>query len=238
MSKKKISKVLENKNETPVNQVTNTSINQGTNQTDLSIEEKYYINYPKNADPLPLEFYYKPYTTLRRAKIILFSSVFKQHKSFTDMNVDNRFDLLKKIENSCYDYVTKKALEYNIPVSWECDNFSDIYTITCAKIASNIDQENSVKNKSLYNNIMNGSIDINQIPKMTSQEIYPSKYKHLLEQLEKSKNVLKTIRTTKMYTCRRCKKSECTYENLYNRSLDEGVNLKITCVSCGLEWKG
>jgi transcription elongation factor S-II len=192
---------------------------------------------PENADPLPISLYQNPYNIHRRAKFILLSSVFKHHPKFLEKSIEYRFELLKKIERACYNYTIYKAQELNIPTKWSNEEFINIYTLICAKIASNIDQNNSVRNTYLATAIMDGSIDIQNLPKMTSQELYPDKYRSVLQQLELSKNVARTVRTTAMYTCRRCKKSECTYENLYNRSLDEGVNLIITCMSCGLEWK-
>lgn len=192
---------------------------------------------PENSDPLPLILFQKPYNRHRRAKFILFSSVFNQHPDFTRKSLIDKFELLMKIERACYNYTFYKAQELNTPTKWENEEFINIYTIVCAKIGSNIDQTNSVQNTYLANAIMSGTINIQNLPKMTSQELFPDKYRVVLQQLELSKNVSRTVRTTAMYTCRRCRKSECTYENLYNRSLDEGVNLIITCVSCGLEWK-
>ncbi len=192
---------------------------------------------PTGADPLPLELYHSPYNRHRRAKFILFSSVFKHHQGFLDKLMKDRFALLKKIERACCNYAICKSNELSVASDWTNEEFINIYTLMCAKIASNIDQKNNVNNPFLAGAILEGKIDISNLPKMTSQELYPDKYRTVMEQLELSKNVERTVRTTAMYTCRRCRKSECTYENLYNRSLDEGVNLIITCMSCGLEWK-
>lgn len=191
---------------------------------------------PENSDPLPVKYYKTPYNVHRRAKFILLSSVFKQHSKFTDKSIDERFKLLETIERSCFNYTIDKAKENNIPTKWDNEDFQYIYIVVCSKIASNIDQTNSVKNTYLANSIFDGVVNITLLPKMTSQEMFPEKYKNVLSKLEMSKNVSRTVRTTAMYTCRRCKKSECTYENIYNRGLDEGVNLTITCMSCGLEF--
>ena len=194
-------------------------------------------NTPENSDPLPIKYYKNPYNTCRRAKFILFSSVFKHHPKFIEKSFDARFQLIEPIERSCFNYSIDKAKENNIPTKWDNTDFQFVYMVICAKIAANLDQTNTVHNTYLATAILNGLIDISALPKMTSQELYPEKYKTVLHKHEMSKNVARTVRTTAMYTCRRCKKSECTYENLYNRSLDEGINLMITCMSCGLEFK-
>lgn len=191
---------------------------------------------PRNADPLPITYYAKPYNIHRRAKFILFSSIWKQHEDFLKLSIASRFELIEKIERSCFNYTIDKAKEADIPTKWENEEFVFIYTVLCAKIAANLDTTNDIKNTYLPAKILDGSIDIVQLPKMTSQELFPEKNKTVILKLEESKNVSRTIRTTAMYTCRRCKNSKCTYENRYNRSLDEGVNLMITCANCGLEW--
>jgi DNA-directed RNA polymerase subunit M/transcription elongation factor TFIIS len=199
--------------------------------------EYYKVQVPDNSDPLPIKYYKKPYNTTRRSKLILFSSVLKQHMIFIDLALDKRFELIESIERACMNYTIDKSKELNVPSKWENEEFVFIYDTLCAKIAANIDQTNSVRNTYLTQKIISGEIDIPSLPKMSSQDLFPEKNKNVLRKLQESKNVERTIRTTAMYTCRRCKKSECTLENLYNRSLDEGVNLMVTCINCGLEWK-
>lgn len=193
---------------------------------------------PMNADPLPMKYYKHPYNYHRRARLIMFSSFLKQHANFIALSVESRFDIVEKIEKSCLQYCFDKTNEFNIPPKWSSDIFTDLYTSVCAKIGSNIDQYNSVKNPYLTNQILEGKVDIDKLPRMTSQELYPEKYKEVITKLEESKNVKKTIKASVMYRCRICKQNKCTVENRYNRSLDEGVNLTITCMNCGHQWNG
>ena len=129
-----------------------------------------------------------------------------------------------------------KANEENIPPLWDQDLFRDIYHAICYKILSNVDAHGTVKNHKLAKDIIFGNLNIASLPKQTSQELYPDKYAEVLDKIEKSKNATHTVKTSAMYKCRRCFKSECVIENRYNRSLDEGVNLSVQCVSCGLQW--
>lgn len=199
------------------------------------MEYKNNIVFQKQ-EPLDVSFYELPYNVQRRAKSILFSSSLLEHDSFAKLTREEKTNLIRNIEQSCYDYSIAKAHEYNIPAEWYNELFKELYHSTCAKISSNITQTNNVKNQYLPKAILNGTIDIIKLPGMTSQELYPDKYKELLTKLEESKKVVRTIKTTSMYKCRRCYKNECTEENRYNRSLDEGVNLTITCMSCGYRW--
>jgi DNA-directed RNA polymerase subunit M/transcription elongation factor TFIIS len=199
-----------------------------------------YVNSakPDAFDPLMSKHYSKPYNRYRRAKLIIFSSVLKHHAEFRAMPIAARFDIVEKLERSCYNGTIDKAKECNIPTKWENELFQDVYTMICAKISSNIDQTGNVKNPYLTSAILVGEIDIAALPKMSSQDLYPAKYRAVLDHIAASKSVTRTVKTSAMYKCRRCHKNECTIDNRYNRSLDEGVNLSITCVSCGFEWNG
>ncbi len=180
--------------------------------------------------------YTPPYNSQRRAKLILFIFVFLQHDKFKNMTKDEKFALVERIERACFNYTIKKSMELNIPTKWDCDLFSDTYTIICAKISSNIDQTDDVKNPYLAGAILDGKINIQDLPRMTSQELDPDRYANVLQRIEVAKNIKQTVKTTSMYRCRRCHKTECISEPRYNRSLDEGINSTVHCVSCGNSW--
>ena len=38
------------------------------------------------------------------------------------------------------------------------------------------------------------------------------------------------------HKCSKCKENKCTIVPRFNRSLDEGVNLTVTCMNCSFEW--
>ena len=188
-------------------------------------------------EPLDIAFYQTEYNVIRRAKALLFITGFKEHEdNIKFIELINLQKIILDIENACYNYTINKANEENIPADWSNDLFTEIYHATCAKIYSNISKKCGVSNNYLICHIVNNNLDINKLPYMSSQELFPEKYKELISKLEASKNVTRTIKTTSMYKCRRCHKNECTEENRYNRSLDEGVNLTITCMSCGYQW--
>ena len=189
----------------------------------------------KLLEPLDILFYQSPYNVIRRAKALLFITAFNEYNEYNKLK-ENKQKIIVDIESACYNYTVNKANEENIPSDWSSEVFKEIYHAVCAKIYANISKSSGIDNKYLINNIFNNSIEINKIPYMSSQELFPEKYKDLITKLEASKNVSRTIKTTSMYKCRRCHKNECTEENRYNRSLDEGVNLTITCMSCGFQW--
>lgn len=186
--------------------------------------------------PLPLVAYYEPYNTVRRAKLMLLDDCLKDYAEYLEMSIIMRQDLNTKIELSCYLTAIEKSNELNAPIEWTNTTFTCLYHSLCNKITSNIDVNGLVKNTRLAQQILDGQIDITELPKLASIELYPEKYETIIARLELSKNVETTVKTSNMYKCRRCHTNKCKIENRYNRSLDEGVNLTITCCSCGFEW--
>lgn len=202
-----------------------------------SMQPVQYIQLiPVNHVPLLACCYEKPYNEFRRAKLILFGSCFNEYEEFTKWSFNDKFSLITKLERSCFNASIIKSNNDNIQTKWDNETFKEIYHSICYKISSNITKSGSVINPILGLDILHGNIDIAKLPNMTSQELFPGKYKALIDKLEQSKNVVQTIKTSSMHKCRRCHKTECTIENRYNRSLDEGVNLTVTCVACGFQW--
>jgi DNA-directed RNA polymerase subunit M/transcription elongation factor TFIIS len=185
---------------------------------------------------LPIDLYKDPYNTIRRAKIILFDLCLNQYPKYIDMKYDDKIQLLQKLERSCYNTTIDKAIEMCIMSSWDVEVFCDLYHSICYKVSSNIDCKSFAENAILGIQLLEGKIDIKELPKMSSQELCPSKYVDIKKKIEISKSIVSTVKTTTMYTCKRCKKNMCTLENAFLRSIDEGVDVRVICQSCNLRW--
>jgi DNA-directed RNA polymerase subunit M/transcription elongation factor TFIIS len=187
-------------------------------------------------EPLSNVFYEPQYNHYRRAKIILFTDAFNLHDKFRAMPKEEKTKLLRALERCCNNYTIEKAHVNNIMTSWQLDKFVDLYHDICYKVSANMNDTPLVTGAQLAKKILDGEIDVQDVCKMTSQDICPDKYSSIIDRLESSKNVVQTRNTSSLYTCGTCKKSQCWIENRYNRSLDEGVNLTITCMNCGKQW--
>jgi DNA-directed RNA polymerase subunit M/transcription elongation factor TFIIS len=190
------------------------------------------------ATPLSDEFYRSPYNAIRRAKLMLFSSCYASYEKYNKMPLTEKMAFIKKLERSCLNTTVSKANEANIRAVWDCELFVELYHSICYKISANIDKDNSVKNPKLGDEILDNKVQLSILPKMSSQELYPEKYRTIINKIELSKNVVQTVKTSVMYRCRRCGQNKCTIINKIIRSLDEGVNLEITCQVCFLKWTG
>ena len=190
----------------------------------------------KKSTPLSGYFYSKQYNGLRRSKLMLFSSVLLDFDEFKALSFDDKNEILLKIERSCYNYSIEIANKNNIPRSWVELNFCYLYDSLCSKVSFNIEKNTIVKNDRFGLSIINNTIDVNKVSRMSSVEMFPEKYEKIQEKLLISKSISRTIKTSKLHTCSVCGMSETTEEKLYNRSLDEGVNFTITCLNCTHKW--
>jgi DNA-directed RNA polymerase subunit M/transcription elongation factor TFIIS len=188
--------------------------------------------------PLSTDFYTDPYNATRRAKLIVFNSCLTPYKEYQILPYKDKMKQIKNIERACYNYVIDKAYEENIMTSWDVDLFKELYHIICYKISSNLEQGGIVGNPNLAKSILSGTISLEHLPRLSSQEMFPQKYKEIIERVEASKSVVQTVKTSAMYKCSKCRENKCIIAPRYNRSLDEGVNLTITCLNCQHEWNG
>ena len=127
--------------------------------------------------PLDNKFYTNPiYNKVRRAKLILFSSILAEYEDFTNYTHEGRTHLLKKIERSCYNTTVEEANKNNIIATWADENFCDLYHSICSKISFNMEKNGIVNNPNIALDILNSKIPIGQLAKMSSVELFPAKY--------------------------------------------------------------
>lgn len=201
--------------------------------THVPKKHKYVL---ANTFSLSIHFYKDTYNYFRRSKLIMFGVLFMDYEIFKVKDKCDKNALITKIENSCLNYTNTLSNEKNISIKWTNDQYLSVYHITCNKIASNIDLQGSIKNIKFANDIINYNLDIDNIPYMDIIEIYPDRYKAILEKIELSKNVVENKKEMTIYRCGKCGHHGTRMMNVYNRSLDEGTNVRITCNKCQHSW--
>jgi len=186
---------------------------------------------------LPVEFYKNP-GQKRSAVIVVMLEVLADYNAFNALPYDKKTRLVKLLEDACYEHSMILATEYDVPVNELVGDFLDIYRGECYKITSNLDKK-LVEDSVLFDIIMECKTpeDFDKIPKMTSHDFAPNIAKDIVEKIEISKQVVINVKTSSLYKCRKCGKSETTLRNLYIRAADEGTCVEITCQNCGNCWK-
>jgi len=145
-------------------------------------------------------------------------------------------DLEIGIFNASIDY----AHSLKIPLSWNCELFSDTYINIAISIYSNLHKNSYIKNKLLIDRLKNRDFIPHKLPYMSSQEIYPEIWKDIIEKHEKQVKgayEVKPVAMTDAIKCGKCKNNKVTYYELQTRSGDEAMTQYFTCICCGHKWK-
>lgn len=143
----------------------------------------------------------------------------------------------KNIEISIFNYTIKQANEREIVKKWENEGFSMIYKERLRSIWINLMNSDT----GLLNNIKTDVISPTLVGSMTHQDMYPEKWKNLIEKkIERDNhkyNQNDKEGASQEFYCTKCGKRETKYCQVQTRSADEPMTTFVTCVNCGNHWK-
>jgi transcription elongation factor S-II len=146
----------------------------------------------------------------------------------------------RQIEKDIYNSVIEYSRHKNIKRSWDCITFKSIYLARIRSIYTNIKSDSYIQNKNFKSKLLNGEIDSKTITSLSHVDIFPEKWKILIEdkmKKEKLRYELKPEAMTDMFKCNRCGSRSCTYYEMQTRSADEPMTQFITCLDCNNHWK-
>jgi len=167
-------------------------------------------------------------------------TVLRQNTSSTTELTEKDFtELTINIEESIHEWACDFAEEKAIALEWT-PIFSSIYVNKAISIYTNLDPASHVKNPRFKERVLLGEITPEKVPTLSPQEMFPEKWKTLLDEKFKIDKQLYETRTeaaTDIYKCGKCQKRVCTYFQLQTRSADEPMTTFVTCLNCGNRWK-
>lgn len=110
------------------------------------------------------------------------------------------------------------------------------------RIRSRIANLKDSKNPQLRLNFLGGVIPPSRLATMTAEEMASNEMKRLREQFKKeaiNDAQLATVQGTQtdLLKCGKCKKRNCTYNQIQTRSADEPMTTFVLCNECGHRWK-
>ncbi|XP_066428745.1 transcription elongation factor A protein 3-like isoform X2 [Eleutherodactylus coqui] len=110
------------------------------------------------------------------------------------------------------------------------------------RIRSRISNLKDPKNPSLRRNVLCGVVSAQNIATMTAEEMASDELKELRNTLTqeaiREHQMAKTGGTqTDLLQCDKCKKKNCTYNQVQTRSADEPMTTFVLCNECGHRWK-
>ena len=146
----------------------------------------------------------------------------------------------KDLEIGIYNYCIDYATDHQIPLSWTCELFKELYFAKVKNIYSNLSSKYSIKNKRLLKRLQEKEFMPHEIAEFRPENMYPELWKDIIDrELMRTKAAYEPQATamTDRYTCGKCKKNRCSYYELQTRSADEPMTMFITCHHCGHRWK-
>ncbi|XP_051575575.1 transcription elongation factor A protein 3-like isoform X4 [Myxocyprinus asiaticus] len=110
------------------------------------------------------------------------------------------------------------------------------------RVRSRISNLKDPKNPNLRKNVLAGAIELSRIANMTAEEMASDELKQLRNVLTqeaiREHQMAKTGgTTTDLLQCGKCKKKNCTYNQVQTRSADEPMTTFVLCNECGNRWK-
>ncbi|XP_068180309.1 transcription elongation factor A protein 3 isoform X5 [Antennarius striatus] len=110
------------------------------------------------------------------------------------------------------------------------------------RVRSRISNLKDPKNPGLRRNVLAGTIDLSRIASMSAEEMASDELKQLRNVLTqeaiREHQMAKTGgTTTDLLQCSKCKKKNCTYNQVQTRSADEPMTTFVLCNECGNRWK-
>ncbi|KAM0733223.1 Transcription elongation factor S-II [Formica fusca] len=110
------------------------------------------------------------------------------------------------------------------------------------RVRSRVANLRDMKNPNLRTNFLVGAITPSRLAVMTAEEMASDEIKQLREQFKKeaiNDAQLATVQGTKtdLLKCGKCKKRNCTYNQVQTRSADEPMTTFVLCNECGNRWK-
>ena len=151
-------------------------------------------------------------------------------------NKSKRINLEKGIFNS----VVKDAKRLKIVRKWDNNHFVILYLNKYKSVITNLNPKSHVGNINLLDKLNNNKIKAYEIAFMNAREMFPEKWKKLVEEkIKRDNNMYKEnlASATDEFKCYKCQKRQCTYYQMQTRSADEAMTTFVTCLNCGNNWK-
>lgn len=155
-------------------------------------------------------------------------------------NIIRRKKLSLNLEKGIFNYTIQTARLRNVVRKWDNKAFVMIYVDKFKSILLNLNPKSTIKNKELLKRLKNKEFKAHELAFMTHQELYPEKWKYLIDKKikrDKSEGVVDLSAATDEFFCFKCKKRKCSYYQMQTRSADEPMTTFVTCLLCGNNWR-
>uniref|UniRef100_UPI00398F2E7C transcription elongation factor A protein 3-like isoform X2 n=1 Tax=Pristiophorus japonicus TaxID=55135 RepID=UPI00398F2E7C len=178
---------------------------------------------PTFSSPTILPPYLSTGVSIRDKCIEMLVAALKTDDDYKDYGT-NCEKMAAEIEEYIYQEFTKTDMKYKNRVRSRISNLKD------------------PKNPNLRKNVLAGAIDLLRLARMTAEEMASDELKEIRNVITKEAirehQMAKTGGThSSLFQCGKCRKKNCTYNQVQTRSADEPMTTFVLCNECGNRWK-
>jgi hypothetical protein len=167
----------------------------------------------------------------RLPPIVSFACLLETERAFRELPENKQRSIASRLEKACNNAACQDMQLRGLSTIWVEQHFQGTYVDYVVNLTDALR-----KNRDLLRGVITGDINIAELPRIKPELVRPDLYDEINKKIEESKKVSVRKKATTLYTCPKCKNNNCTYENVYNRSFDEGTSIKCTCVDCLTEF--
>lgn len=165
----------------------------------------------------------------------MFAELFEKYPEWNSLEQKNKDTIIRRLERGCHTHAVLDCTKRFVPRLWTEPRFVNSYSTECYRISSNIDPNSGAKSRKLGLCIINGSVDVREICKMTSEELNPEA--SLAERT--ALDIRMRQKVDEKYSndkCGKCDAKKVIRVEAQTRSADELSNFHFKCDECGHTW--
>ena len=159
------------------------------------------------------------------------------HARWAELTASRQAEIARRIERNCLEVTIAEAERDGVERLFSEKKFIERYSMTCAKIISNLDVNSSVGDPYLLSSIIDGVIDEYKVANMSSVDLCPGSSQALRDELEMRINQKINRKVSRAYRCRKCGNNETVFIEYQARASDEGATISVRCIHCDYTWR-
>lgn len=144
------------------------------------------------------------------------------------------------LERGVYNWSLETADTLKVTRNWKNPRYVMLYLDKIISVMSNLDAFGYIGNTRLAKRLEEGEFVPHELAYMSCENVFPEKWKDIMDKKQKKEEHVyeeKPAAMTDLFKCGKCKKRECSYQEIQLRSCDEPMTLFITCLNCGNRWR-
>ena len=146
----------------------------------------------------------------------------------------------KDLEIGIYNATIDYCGQNEIPLTWQCDSFNEVYLVKARSIYGNLKSNSYIKNTNLLSRLKDREFLPHELPFIKCEHVHPESWAVIVDN-EVKRNRAAYEQTDKSMTdqikCGKCKKNKISYFEIQSRSADEPMTTHYTCLTCGNRWR-